>query len=149
MKPFILYALIFLFLVSCKVKSDVAASDSEPTNTKVNHTADSKDKEVPYKVLRKAPTLKYQVRKSGDGNKVLFYIGNRSLPNETQISPSNGVPYKEGKKVGYYQLNFPAKFTIYCPSNNMTNPFDSMPQMINDFEIEFYHRGNWEVKFIQ
>lgn len=72
MKPFTLYALIFLFLVSCKVKSNVAATDSEPNNTAVNHMADSKNKEVPYKVLRSAPTLKHTVYKRGMGNKILF-----------------------------------------------------------------------------
>ncbi|MDX8341116.1 hypothetical protein SLH46_18095 [Draconibacterium sp. IB214405] len=109
------------------------------------------EEEVPYKVLKKAPTIKYIVTKKGNGNKVVFCVtyGSRNLPKETQISPTNGVPYQLGRKKGYDQLNFPAKFTLFCPSNNFTNPFNSMAQMINNFEIEFYEPGNWEVSFIR
>ncbi|WP_321372236.1 hypothetical protein [uncultured Draconibacterium sp.] len=111
----------------------------------------SHEEKVPYKVLKKAPTLKYIVTKKGNGNKVLFCVtyGSRNLPKETQISPTNGVPYKIGRKKGFDQLNFPAKFSLFCPSNNFTNPFNSMAQMINNFEIEFYEPGNWEVSFMQ
>lgn len=151
MKPYIFLCFFLIFIISCRTHSEVATNNSETKSKTEIQKSEQKEKAAAYKVLRKAPTLKFQVYKNGEGNKVLFYEGGSGgrLPNEIQISPSNGVPYKEGRKMGYYQLNFPVKFSIYCPSNNMTNPFDSMAQMINDFEIEFYETGNWEVKFIR
>lgn len=151
MKPFLQIGLILLFLVSCSTKSEVATTSSEAKSKTVNQESDSEEKEVPYKVLRSAPTVKYNIYKRGDGNKVFFsfHSGRNSFPTGFEIYPSNGTKTRDGKKHGTENIDFPFKCSLYCPTINTLNWNSDMAQQLNDFDIEFYERGNWEVSFVR
>jgi len=110
--------------------------------------ADEVKEPAPYKVIRSTATVKYTIRKIGTGNSVLFSVNNglRYLP-EIVYTQNNGFFYRSGKKEGFQDVSFPFKCSLNCPVNYMVNAFEPLPALINDFEIEIYEPGNWEISF--
>lgn len=110
---------------------------------------DTLKENIPYKILRNAPTLKYSIRKIGNGNKVMFSVnsGLRKLP-ELNYSQSSGV-YTENsrRQQGFENVTFPFKCKLSASINYSENTFNNIGALLNDFEIEIYEPGYWEISF--
>jgi len=106
---------------------------------------------VQYKVLKKSPTVRYNITKKGTGNNVIFsfYNGNKRFPSGFQLYTNEGVVSIERGKYIVRNASFPIKLTTYCSTINTNNWASDMAQVLNDFEIEFYEPGNWEVSFVR
>ncbi|MCG6185995.1 hypothetical protein [Maribellus maritimus] len=111
--------------------------------------AGKKDTTVAYKVIRSNPTLRYTVRRVGNGSTVLFSINNgkNSIPNYIDFSNNGGVFHVTGNKKGYENITFPFKCEVNSSVNYMVNQFNNKGALLNDFEIEIYEPGFWEVNF--
>lgn len=107
-------------------------------------------KEIPYKVLKAAPTVKYNITKRGIGNTVIFsfHNGNKNFPDGFQLYTNSGVLNKERREYVVRNADFPIKLTTFC-SSNLNDSSSDMSPILNDFEIEFYEPGNWKISFVR
>jgi len=149
----ILLTIVFLGITFYGQTNPTQTTNAPKQNVNLNIKKESKtrsqEKEKEYKVVKSSPTLKYRVRKLGEGNRVLFSVnyGKTNLPNQMQITTSSGSKFSEGKKQGVEYAEYPLKCTLFCPGNSEVNPMNNMAQKINDFEIEIKEPGTWEITF--
>jgi len=143
-----LIAIMFVFSNCSVQKNQDSGKKISQSETITTEATDTLQKNVPYKIIRSTPTVKYSIRKIGNGEKVEFSArhGFRYLP-KLSFEQSSGHFYKNGKKQGFQDVVFPFKCKIVCNVNFFENRFDPLPGLINDFEIEIYEPGNWHISF--
>lgn len=117
-------------------------------NNKLILSQDSLKKGKGYKILKSTPGLNYSVRKIGNGKTITFSVrnGNGTFPRADFFS-NNGYNYSIGKKRVFDNVGFPFKCSISCQVNN--NGRTQLASLLNDFQIEIYEPGTWEISFDQ
>jgi len=140
---------IFVDRTNFVVKDEIdrtASLDKELTHS---NKSDTIKNTLSYKVIRCTPTLKYTIRKVGEGNRVMFSINNgtRKFP-KFNFTQTSGSEYTIQGKHGFDGITFPFNCIINCPIDYTNNGFSNLASLINDFEVEIMEPGYWEITFI-
>ncbi|GGG94952.1 hypothetical protein GCM10011416_10490 [Polaribacter pacificus] len=132
------------------LKDSTLNTQKERLFTQLNDTIskDSIKEKVAYKVISRNPTLKFTIRKIGEQKRVMLSIknGSKNIPKMSVIR-SSGNSLVMGKKKGYDNVQFPFSISMNAPGNYEVNPFSNTASLLNNFEIEIYEPGYWEISF--